>query len=50
MRVIIDADDKRVRNWIAGGTDGTKYKIETTTTSTEGRVLQDEIIIKVREV
>lgn len=49
VRVVVDVADKRVRNWISGGTDGTTYKIETTTTTAEGRVLQDEIIMKVKE-
>jgi hypothetical protein len=49
VRVIVDVADKRVRNWVSGGTSGVTYKIETTTTSAEGRVLQDEIIVKVKE-
>lgn len=48
-RVIVDAANKRLRIWLAGGADKLTYKIEATTTSAEGRVLQDEILVKVKE-
>lgn len=50
VRVIVDVADKRVRNHITGGTAGTTYKIETTMTTAEGRVLQDEIVIKIKDI
>lgn len=49
VRVIVDVSEKRVRNWLSGGYDKVTYKIETTTTSSEGRTLQDEILVKVKE-
>lgn len=42
-------DEQRVRLFVRGGTDGEIYKAEITTTTNEGRVLQDEIVIKVKE-
>lgn len=42
-------DEQRVRLFVSGGTDGETYKAEITTTTNEGRVLQDEIVIKVKE-
>ena len=50
VRNIVDVTDKRVRNEITGGTSGVTYKIETTTTTAEGRVLQDEILVKVKDI
>lgn len=42
-------DGNRVKIWVSGGTAGTTYKVEVTTTTTLGRVKQDEIRIKVKE-
>lgn len=42
--------DSRVRFWVSGGTTGVSYKVEVTTTSVAGRILQDEITIKVKEL
>lgn len=43
-------EEKRIKLWISGGLDNIKYKIEITMTTTQGRVKQDEIIVKIREV
>jgi hypothetical protein len=42
-------DEQRVRLFVTGGTDGNAYKAEITTATNEGRTLQDELIIKVKE-
>lgn len=42
--------DSRVRFWVSGGTSGVSYKVEVTTTSVVGRIFQDEITIKVKEL
>lgn len=39
----------RVKVFTNGGIDRTKYKITVTATTDDGRVLQDEFIIKVRD-
>lgn len=44
-----DYDNKRVKIWLSGGTDGETYKLEVTTRSREGRVRQDEFFIVVRD-
>lgn len=49
ISVTRDYDNKRVKVWIGGGSDGEDYKVEVTMTSSEGRVRQDEFIISVRE-
>jgi hypothetical protein len=40
----------RVRMFISGGTDGVSYKIEVTTVTADGRVLEDEFTVKVKEL
>ena len=40
----------RIKLWASGGTSGTTYKITMTITTTEGRIKQDELRLKVREV
>lgn len=42
--------DPRVRFWLTGGTAGSKYKVTITSNTADGRVLQDEIFVKVKEV
>lgn len=49
VRATVDVADDRVRNRMSGGYDGVTYKIETTTTTADGRVLEDEILVKVKE-
>lgn len=34
--------------WLSGGTDGETYTITNTVTSTEGRILQESVRLKVR--
>lgn len=42
--------DSRVRFWISGGTTGISYKIELTVNTALGRVFQDEITMRVKEL
>lgn len=39
-----------VKVWLAGGTDGSTYKITTTLTTTGGRVKQAEFLLKVKDL
>lgn len=41
-------DDETVKLWVEAGTSGVSYKVETTVTTTLGRVKQGEIKIRVR--
>ena len=41
--------DGVVKVWLSGGTNGTKYKVTATITTTAGRVKEDEILIDVVE-
>lgn len=47
--VVIDNGNK-VKLWAQGGTSSITYKVEITITTVGGRVKQDEIRIKVKEV
>ncbi len=42
--------DPRVRFWVTGGTTGVDYKVTLTVTTADGRVFQDEVKFKVREI
>ena len=42
--------DTRVRVWISGGISPVKYKITATTTTDDGRVMQDEFYVKVKDI
>ena len=42
--------DPRVRMWISSGTANVTYKVTVTTTTADGRILQDEFRIKVKEL
>ena len=50
--LVHSATDQRadsVRVWLSGGASGTKYKVEVTATTGDGRVLQDEFTVTVKE-
>ena len=51
---VIDAANKKVKQWVSGGTTGTTYKITVTMTSTligtVSRVKEVEFKVKVKEV
>ena len=42
--------DTRVRFWVSGGTSGVSYKVELTVTTADGRILQDEITLRIKEL
>ncbi len=42
--------DPRVKFWVSGGTSGVAYKVTVTTTTADGRIYQDEIIFKIKEI
>lgn len=42
-------DQKIIKQWVSGGTNGVKYKITITATSNAGRVKQVEFVIKVKD-
>lgn len=42
--------DPRVRFWAVGGVDGTNYKVTFTVTTADGRILEDEVLIRVKEL
>lgn len=42
--------DPRVKFWCSGGTDGVTYKVTVLAYSADGRVFEDEVSIKVKEV
>ncbi len=45
----IETDDATVKLWIGPGTAGT-YKVEVTVTTNNGRVKEDEIRVKIKDV
>lgn len=48
---LVDAPrDQRVRNTVYGGTNGVTYKGQVAITTQEGRLLQDEFLVKIKEV
>lgn len=40
----------RVKFWVSGGTAGVKYKVELTVNTADGRIIQDEVIFKIKEI
>lgn len=42
--------DSRVRFWVSGGTSGVSYKVELTVTTVDGRIFQDEITLRIKEL
>lgn len=42
--------DPKVRFWATGGVSGTTYKVSLTVDTADGRVFQDEILFKIKEV
>jgi len=49
--VMVDAvGDQRVRTFVSGGVVGIKYKVQVAITTNEGRTLQDEFTVAIKEV
>lgn len=42
--------DPRVRFWVSGGTSGRNYKVTLTVNTADGRIFQDEINVKIKEL
>ena len=42
--------DTRVRFWVSGGTSGVNYKVELTVTTVAGRIFQDELTLRIKEL
>lgn len=42
--------DPRVKFWVTGGVSGTTYKVTVTMHSADGRVFQDEVTFKIKEI
>lgn len=40
----------RVTLWVSGGTNGATYKITVTASTLSGRVLQDEVTLKIKDI
>jgi len=43
------ASPTRVKVWISGGADGDEYSVEITSTTTGGRIKQDELAVRILE-
>ncbi len=42
--------DTRVRFWVSDGTSGVSYKVELTVTTVDGRIFQDELTLRIKEL
>ena len=42
--------DTRVRFWVSGGTSGISYRVDLTVTTAVGRIFQDEVTIRVKDL
>ena len=42
--------DPRVKLWVSGGTNGTSYKVTLTVGTADGRVFQDELVFRIKEL
>lgn len=47
--VVNSQADKRMRVFVSGGVAGQSYKAEVTISTAEGRILQDEFIVKIKD-
>ena len=47
--IVAAGRDQRVRMVVAGGVDGASYKGQITATTAEGRTMEDEMLIRVKE-
>lgn len=43
------ASTNKVKVWLSGGASGVKYKVTVTVSTDDGRVLQHEFVIKVKD-
>ncbi len=42
--------DPRVKLWVSGGSNGVTYKVTLTVNTADGRVFQDEMVFKIKEL
>jgi hypothetical protein len=42
--------DPKVRFWVNGGTSGVVYKVTITVNTADGRIFQDEVIFRIKEI
>jgi hypothetical protein len=42
--------DPRVKLWVSGGENGVMYKVTITVNTADGRVFQDELVFKIKEL
>jgi len=47
---ITTVENSRVRIRVSGGTNNVRYKVTTTSQTVEGRVMQDEFFVKVKDL
>lgn len=47
--LINSSGDQRIRTFVSGGVNGVNYEVQVTVTTSEGRTLQNEFIVKVKE-
>jgi hypothetical protein len=45
----VDVTGTRVTWWLSSGTDGLSYKVTVTASTASGRILQDEVILKIKD-
>lgn len=45
----VDVAATRVTWWLSSGTNGLTYKVTVTATTASGRILQDEVILKIKD-
>lgn len=49
-KVVKDYENKIIKIWLSGGSDGVRYKVEVTVRTREGRTRQDEFFVIVRDL
>ena len=48
--MVVAPNDMRVRTFVHGGIDGQTLKVQVAVSTSEGRVMQDEFLVKIKEV
>lgn len=46
----VSHDGERVKMWVKGGVNGTTYRVSVTVTTDDGRIKQDELKFKIKEM
>lgn len=50
VNVVENGTDHRVRLKVSGGTDGVEYKVTVVTNTEDGRRLEDEFYVKIKDI